>query len=246
MRLKRVVAEMGGKNCMIVDADADLDDVLPAVIGSAFGFAGQKCSATSRVLVHERIADVLGDRLRGALHTLLVGDADRFDIDVPPVIEDSARTRIEATVAEAAAGGARVDRVPALPDGDGYFVAPTLVASVPAGAPLLRKEIFGPVVSLEPVSGIDEACDIVDTLPYALTGGLFSRNPRTISAVARRTPVGNLYINRGTTGAMVGRQPFGGNRMSGTGTKAGGQDYLLYFLEPVVISEDTTRHGLTM
>jgi RHH-type proline utilization regulon transcriptional repressor/proline dehydrogenase/delta 1-pyrroline-5-carboxylate dehydrogenase len=244
--LKRVVAEMGGKNCVIVDADADLDDVVPGVLSSAFGFAGQKCSAASRVLVHERIADALAERLRVALDTLLVGQADTFGVDVPPVIEAASRDRIERAVSAAVAAGATVARVRELPGCDGFFVAPTLVTAAPADALVVREEIFGPVLSLEPVRSVEHACDVVDAQAHALTGGLFSRNPRTIAAVARRTPVGNLYVNRGTTGAMVGRQPFGGNRLSGTGTKAGGPDYLLHFVEPIVVTENTVRHGMPL
>ncbi|HZO06532.1 MAG TPA: aldehyde dehydrogenase family protein, partial [Solirubrobacterales bacterium] len=242
--LKRVVAEMGGKNCMIIDADADLDDVVPAVLASAFGFAGQKCSATSRLLVHERIAELLTERLVGALDTLLFGQADNFGTDVPPLIEASSRERIERMLAVAGEEGARIHRVGNIPEGGGYFAAPALVTGAGLDAAVVAEEIFGPVVTIEPFAGIDAACDLVDAQAHALTGGLFSRNPRTIAAVARRTPVGNLYVNRGTTGAMVGRQPFGGNRLSGTGTKAGGPDYLLQFVEPVVVTENTVRHGL--
>jgi RHH-type proline utilization regulon transcriptional repressor/proline dehydrogenase/delta 1-pyrroline-5-carboxylate dehydrogenase len=242
--LKRVVAEMGGKNCIIVDADADLDDVVPAVLQSAFGFAGQKCSAASRLLIHERVADVLAKRLRDSLQTLLVGQAESFGTDVPPLIEASSRDRVERMVSEAAGEGAVVERVREMPDGDGFFAAPAIVAGPAPQAPVIREEIFGPVITLEPVASVEAACDLIEAQPQALTGGLFSRNPRTIAATARRTPVGNLYVNRGTTGAMVGRQPFGGNRLSGTGTKAGGPDYLLHFVEPVVITENTVRHGL--
>lgn len=242
--LKRVIAEMGGKNCIIVDADADLDDVVPAVLRSAFGFAGQKCSAAARLLVHERIADQLRSRLRGALGTLLVGQAEDFGVDVPPVIEAGARDRIEAVVAGAAEGGATIHRVERMPAADGFFVSPTIVTEVAAGSAITREEVFGPVFTLESVPDVDAACELVEAQAYALTGGLFSRNPQTIAAVARRTPVGNLYVNRGTTGAIVGRQPFGGNRLSGTGTKAGGPDYLLNFVEPVVVTENTVRHGL--
>jgi RHH-type transcriptional regulator, proline utilization regulon repressor / proline dehydrogenase / delta 1-pyrroline-5-carboxylate dehydrogenase len=109
---------------------------------------------------------------------------------------------------------------------------------------VLREEIFGPLLAVESVASVEEACDRVDELPFALTGGLFSRNPRVVEEVVRRSPVGNLYVNRAITGAMVGRQPFGGNRLSGTGTKAGGPDYLLHFVEPVVVCENTVRHGL--
>jgi RHH-type proline utilization regulon transcriptional repressor/proline dehydrogenase/delta 1-pyrroline-5-carboxylate dehydrogenase len=241
--LKRVVAEMGGKNCIIVDSDADLDDVVPAVLQSAFGFAGQKCSATSRVLVHQRVAGHLLERLNGALATLEVGQAEDFGIDVPPLIEAESQERVERVVAEAEGAGAAVARVAEVPT-SGYFSAPAIVSGVDHDAPIARDEIFGPVVTVEPVADVAAACDLVDAGRYALTGGLFSRNPRTIAAVAARTPVGNLYVNRGTTGAMVGRQPFGGNRLSGNGTKAGGPDYLLHFVEPVVVTENTVRHGL--
>jgi RHH-type proline utilization regulon transcriptional repressor/proline dehydrogenase/delta 1-pyrroline-5-carboxylate dehydrogenase len=246
LHLKRVVAEMGGKNCVIVDADADLDDAVPALLASAFGFAGQKCSAASRVLVHERVAATLTERMRAALDTLAVGQADRFGTDVPPVIEAAARDRIEAIVAAARDCGAAVERGPASADGDGYFCAPALVTDVPPEAAVRHEEVFGPVLTIEPVASVEAACDLVDAQRHALTGGLFTRNPLTIAAVARRTPVGNLYVNRGTTGAMVARQPFGGNRLSGTGTKAGGPDYLRHFVEPVVVTENTVRHGLAL
>jgi len=239
-----VVAEMGGKNCIIVDSDADLDDVVPAVLASAFGFAGQKCSAAARVLVHERVAEQLSERLCGALETLMVGQAETFGTDVPPLIEASSQERVERVVAAAVKEGATAHRALRVPESDGYFAAPTVILGAGPEAPVAREEIFGPVVTVEPVAGVEAACDLVDRQPQALTGGLFSRNPRTIAAVARRTPVGNLYVNRGTTGAMVGRQPFGGNRLSGNGAKAGGPDYLLHFVEPVVVTENTVRHGL--
>ncbi|HZV74174.1 MAG TPA: aldehyde dehydrogenase family protein [Conexibacter sp.] len=246
--LKRVIAEMGGKNCIIVDADADLEDVVPALLESAFAFAGQKCSAASRALVHERVAGALTERLVGALDTLLVGQAEVFGTDVPPMIEASARERVERYAAGAAEAGATVHRTDAeqVPSGDGFFAAPTLVLAPAADAAVVRDEIFGPLLTVEPVASVEAACELVEAQSHALTGGLFSRNPRTIEAVARRTPVGNLYVNRGSTGAMVGRQPFGGNRLSGTGTKAGGPEYLLHFVEPVVVTENTVRHGLAM
>ena len=246
--LKRVVAEMGGKNCIVVDADADLDDVVPALLGSAFAFAGQKCSAASRALVHERVADALTERLVGALDTLLVGQADTFGVDVPPLIEAAARERVERYAAEAAEAGAVVRRTDAgrVPDGDGFFVAPTLVLAPAPDAPVVRDEVFGPLLTVETVADLEEACERIDAQAHALTGGLFSRNPKAIEAFVRRTPVGNLYVNRGSTGAMVGRQPFGGNRLSGTGTKAGGPGYLLQFVEPIVVTKNTVRHGVAV
>jgi RHH-type proline utilization regulon transcriptional repressor/proline dehydrogenase/delta 1-pyrroline-5-carboxylate dehydrogenase len=244
--LKRVIAEMGGKNCVIVDSDADLDDAVPAIVASAFKYAGQKCSAASRVLVHEAIADTLVERLAGAVDLLVVGQADDFATDVPPVIERAAQERVLRYIDRAAGDGRlAAHRSEAMPDA-GWFCPPTVAADLPADSPVLNEEIFGPVLAVERVRDVDEAMERVDSLRFALTGGLFARNPQTVERVATRTPVGNLYVNREITGAMVGRQPFGGNRLSGTGTKAGGPDYLLHFVEPHVVTENTVRHGLVV
>ncbi len=244
-QLTRVVAEMGGKNCVIVDADADLDDAVPAIAQSAFAYAGQKCSAASRVLVHEAIADALLERLGGAAGVLEVGPADAWGTDVGPVIEREAQERVERYARLATAQGRLVAEAPR-PESSGWYVAARVVADLPADSEVLRDEIFGPLLAVERVTGVEEACERVDALPFALTGGLFSRNPRVVEEVVRRTPVGNLYVNRAITGAMVGRQPFGGNRLSGTGTKAGGPGYLLQFVEPRVVTENTVRHGLVV
>jgi RHH-type proline utilization regulon transcriptional repressor/proline dehydrogenase/delta 1-pyrroline-5-carboxylate dehydrogenase len=241
--VKRVIAEMGGKNCIIVDSDADLDDAIPAIVDSAFAFAGQKCSAASRVLAHEAVVETLLNRLAGATDSLVVGQAESFATDVPPVIEAEARDRIAAYRDEAARDGRVVTTDRDLPD-EGWFVGPTVVTDLPPDSSVLSEEIFGPLVSVEPVASMDEAMAIVDSLPFALTGGLFSRNPETIEAIVGRVPVGNFYVNRSTTGAMVGRQPFGGNRRSGIGSQAGGPDYLRQFAEPRTVSENTMRHGL--
>ncbi|HKP88764.1 MAG TPA: aldehyde dehydrogenase family protein, partial [Thermoleophilaceae bacterium] len=243
--LKRVVAEMGGKNCVIVDADADLDEAVPAIVRSAFVYAGQKCSACARVLAHDGVADALLERLAGATSVLVVGQADAFGTDVPPVIEREARDRVERYAARAAGEGrvvARHDRVPER----GWFCPPTVATDLPPESPVLRDEIFGPVLAVERVASVEAACDVLDESPFALTGGLFSRNPSVVDEVVRRSPVGNLYVNRHITGAMVGRQPFGGNRRSGIGSKAGGPDYLLQFVEPRVVTENTMRHGLVV
>jgi RHH-type transcriptional regulator, proline utilization regulon repressor / proline dehydrogenase / delta 1-pyrroline-5-carboxylate dehydrogenase len=244
--LKRVVAEMGGKNCVVVDSDADLDDAVPAIVSSAFLYAGQKCSAASRVLVHEAIADALLERVTGAVDVLAVGQADTFGIDVPPVIEREAQERVERYRTLAREGGRiAAERTEGVPN-HGWFVPPTVAADLRSDSPVLGEEIFGPLLTVERVAGVDAAMDRVEALPFALTGGLFSRNPHTVERVVRRSPVGNLYVNRPITGAMVGRQPFGGNRLSGTGAKAGGPDYLLHFVEPRVVTENTLRHGLVI
>ncbi|HEV3230519.1 MAG TPA: aldehyde dehydrogenase family protein [Solirubrobacteraceae bacterium] len=243
--LKHVIAELGGKNCVIVDADADLDQAVPAIVASAFAYAGQKCSAASRVLVCEAVAESLLQRLTGAVARLVVGQASELGTDVPPVIEAGARDRIEGYVERAAADGRILVRPPAVPS-EGWFCPPTLAADLDPRSPVLVDEVFGPLLTVEQVPTVDAACEIVDGLPVGLTGGLFSRDPATVDRVIARSPVGNVYVNRAITGAMVGRQPFGGGRLSGTGTKAGGPDYLLSFLEPRVVCENTTRHGLVV
>jgi RHH-type proline utilization regulon transcriptional repressor/proline dehydrogenase/delta 1-pyrroline-5-carboxylate dehydrogenase len=243
--LKRVVAEMGGKNCVLVDADADLDEAVPAIMRSAFGYAGQKCSAAARVLAHEGVAEALVERLTGAMAALVVGQAGEFATDVPPVIEREAQERVERYAAAAASEGT-VAPPGAAPPGEGWFCPPRIATDLPTGSSVLHEEIFGPLLAVERVRDMDAACDAVDASPFALTGGLFSRSPRTIEQVVRRSPVGNLYVNRNITGAMVGRQPFGGNRRSGIGSKAGGPDYLLQFVEPRVVTENTMRHGLVI
>jgi RHH-type proline utilization regulon transcriptional repressor/proline dehydrogenase/delta 1-pyrroline-5-carboxylate dehydrogenase len=245
LHIKRVVAELGGKNCMIVDADADLDEAVPAIVSSAFAYAGQKCSAAARVLVHQAVADQLIERIAGAVEVLSVGQASDLATDVPPLIEREARERVLRYEELAAAEGRVAARGKPGP-GHGWFCPPTVVADLPPASPVVREEVFGPLLTIDRICDVEHACDLVDELPFALTGGLFARDPATVRYVRERTPVGNLYINRGITGALVGRQPFGGNRLSGTGAKAGGPDYLLYFVEPRAVSENTMRHGLVV
>jgi RHH-type transcriptional regulator, proline utilization regulon repressor / proline dehydrogenase / delta 1-pyrroline-5-carboxylate dehydrogenase len=244
-QFKQVVAELGGKNCVIVDADADLDEAVPGIIGSAFTFAGQKCSAASRVLVHDAIADQLLQRIAGAVQVLVVGQAQELGTDVPPVIDRVAQERVTRYAEIAAADGTIIAAAPP-PASTGWFCPATVAADLPAGSPVLEEEIFGPLLAVQRVRDVDAACDVVDGLAFALTGGLFTRDPATVRRVRERTPVGNLYVNRGITGAMVGRQPFGGNRLSGTGMKAGGPDYLLQFVAQRAVTENTMRHGLVV
>ena len=243
--VKRVVAEMGGKNCVIVDSDADLDDAVPAIVASAFAYAGQKCSAAARVLVHEAIADEFAARLGGAAELLEVGQADDFATQVPPLIEQTAQERVLSYQDRAQREGTLRIQPEPVPE-RGWFVPPALALDLPAESDVLKDEVFGPLLTVERVASVEAACDIVDGLDYALTGGLHSRNPSTVEYVVSRTPVGNLYVNRQITGAMVSRQPFGGNRLSGSGFKAGGPDYLLQFVDPQVVTEDTVRHGLVV
>ncbi|HEX2128227.1 MAG TPA: aldehyde dehydrogenase family protein [Solirubrobacterales bacterium] len=243
--MKRVIAEMGGKNCVIVDADADLDEVVPDVVRSAFAFAGQKCSAAARLLVHERIADGLASRLRGAIESLLVGPPDEFGTDVGPLIDGESVARYDRYLELARAEGSVEALGPSVPD-RGYYRPPALVAGLPADSAVVNEEIFAPLLTFESIRSVEDGFARVEASQFALTGGLFTRNPDVVAEAERRLPVGNLYVNRAITGAVVGRQPFGGNRLSGTGSKAGGPDYLLGFVEPRVVSENKTRHGLVV
>ena len=170
---------------------------------------------------------------------------DEFATDVPPLIEAAAQQRVRryATLAETQG---RIAARGALAPSDGWFCEPVIAADLPADSRILTEEIFGPLVTLEAFESIEAACAAVEALPFALTAGLFSRNPDVVAAVTERIPVGNLYVNRSITGAMVARQPFGGNKLSGTGTKAGGPDYLLQFVDPHVVTENTVRHGLVV
>jgi RHH-type transcriptional regulator, proline utilization regulon repressor / proline dehydrogenase / delta 1-pyrroline-5-carboxylate dehydrogenase len=197
------------------------------------------------VLVHEAIADALLERVGGAVRTLIVGQAQTLGTDVPPVIERDAQERIARYAEIAAREGRIVAQAPVPADaGGGWFCPATVATDLPAASPVLDEEIFGPLLAVQRVTDVEQACDVVDELAYALTGGLFTRDPGLVRRVRERSPVGNLYVNRGITGAMVARQPFGGNRLSGTGLKAGGPDYLLQFVEQRAVSENTMRHGL--
>jgi predicted delta-1-pyrroline-5-carboxylate dehydrogenase group 2 len=243
--VKRVVAEMGGKNCLIVDADADLDEAVPAIVRSAFDYAGQKCSAVSRVLAHDAVADALMERLAGAVDVLILGQAEEFGTDVPPLIERAAVERVMDHASRVRDSGRVLTAQRELPAA-GWFCAPVVATDIPPDAPTLQEEVFGPLLTVERVPSVSAACDVLERLPFGLTCGVFSRDPATVAEVARRSPAGNLYVNRRTTGAAVGRQPFGGNRLSGVGSKAGGPDYLLQFVEPRVVTENTMRHGIVI
>ncbi|MEI6726550.1 MAG: aldehyde dehydrogenase family protein, partial [Actinomycetes bacterium] len=244
--VKKVIAEMGGKNAIIVDADADLDVAVAETIVSAFHYSGQKCSAASRVIVLEAAYDEFVRRLVEATRSLRVGPPADPGTRVGPVITAEARARIEGFIEQGkreATLAAAVEPPEGGWPGGGFYVAPHVFVDVKPAAVIAREEIFGPVVAVLRAADLDEALTIANGVKYALTGGLISRSPATIDRVRREFRVGNLYINRGTTGALVERQPFGGFKMSGVGSKAGGPDYLLQFLEPRVVTENTMRRG---
>jgi RHH-type proline utilization regulon transcriptional repressor/proline dehydrogenase/delta 1-pyrroline-5-carboxylate dehydrogenase len=241
--LKRVICEMGGKNAMIVDSDADLDEAIVDSIYSAFGFQGQKCSALSRLIVLEENYDRVMERLLGAAASVRVGNPEEPAVVIGPVIDEAAYRRIldyiEVGKGEATLAYQAKDVPP-----HGYFIPPTIFTGVKPNMRIAREEIFGPVLSVIKVRNLDEAIDVANGTDYALTGGFFSRSPANIDRVKAQLEAGNVYINRPCTGAIVGRHPFGGFKMSGGGTKAGGKDYLLNFLIPRVVTENVTRHGL--
>jgi len=241
--LTRVVCEMGGKNAIIVDDDADLDEAIKGTIESAFGFGGQKCSAASRVIVLAGVWEAFSRRLVEAARSLEQGPAHDCAYFFGPVVDDEAHARLMKVV-ENPGEGARV-LMRGKPVSGGHFVPPTIVEVTDARHPLMHQELFGPVLACHVVKSFDEALQVATSTEYALTGAVFSRSPVHLEAARRRFRVGNLYLNRGSTGALVERQPFGGFQMSGLGTKAGGPTYLLQFVNPRVVTENTLRRGFT-
>lgn len=239
--LKRVIAEMGGKNAIIVDESADLDQAVAGVVYSAFGYSGQKCSACSRAVVLEPVYDAFVSRLVEATRSLNVGPAEAPSTRVGPVIDAAARDRIREYIEKGKTEAELALEMPA-PD-TGYFIGPVIFANVPPTAKIAQEEIFGPVLSVMRAKTFEEALELANGTNYALTGGLYSRTPSHIELAQAEFEVGNLYINRGITGAIVSRQAFGGFKLSGVGSKAGGPDYLLQFLEPRTVTENIQRQG---
>jgi RHH-type proline utilization regulon transcriptional repressor/proline dehydrogenase/delta 1-pyrroline-5-carboxylate dehydrogenase len=242
--VKKVIAEMGGKNASIIDDDADLDEAVHSVASGAFGYAGQKCSACSRAIVLESVYETFLQRLIEVTRSLRIGPAEAPGTFIGPVIDSDAKARIlrmikagknEARLAYAGELGGLAD--------EGFYVAPHIFGDVPPQSSIAQEEIFGPVLSVIRARDLTEAISIANGTRYALTGGLHSRSPTNIERVRREFRVGNLYINRKITGALVDRQPFGGFKLSGTGPKAGGPDYLLHFMHGRTITENTLRHG---
>ena len=242
--VKRVIAEMGGKNAIIVDEDADLDEAVLGVRKSAFGYQGQKCSACSRVIVLDGVYDTFLERLAEATASLRIGPAEEADSDMGPVIDSAALGKIHEYID---LGRKEAREVLAMDVGsladEGFFVGPHIFADVPPNARIAQEEIFGPVLSVLRASDMDEAMSIANGTDYALTGGIYSHSPANLDKARKEFMVGNLYLNRHITGALVCRQPFGGFKLSGVGSKAGGEDYLHQFVLPRTITENTARRG---
>jgi RHH-type proline utilization regulon transcriptional repressor/proline dehydrogenase/delta 1-pyrroline-5-carboxylate dehydrogenase len=240
-QFKKVIAEMGGKNAIIIDESADLDEAIQGVIESAFGFQGQKCSACSRAIIHQNLYQEFVRRLGEAAADIVRGDPRFPSTFLGPVIDRKAREKIESYIQtgmkEAKTVYYRKREEP------GYFIGPAVFEEVPLDSALAQEEIFGPVLSLFKAENFDEALKIANDSLFALTGGVYSRKPSHLQKAREQFHAGNLYLNRKITGAMVGRHPFGGFNLSGVGMKTGGPDYLLQFLQVKSISENSSRRG---
>lgn len=240
--VKKVIAEMGGKNALIIDEDADLDEALTGAMHSAFGFQGQKCSALSRLLVHEKVYETFVGRFVEATKNLKIGPSDNPEFQVGPVIDEKSQKRILNTIEEGKKRLKLLYTAASVPQ-DGFYVPPTIFEVDDTNDWIFQNEIFGPVIAVKKVKSLEEAVRAANSVQYALTGGIYSRSASHIDFVKREMEVGNLYINRAITGAVVERHPFGGFKMSGIGMKAGGPDYLLQFMEPRSCAENTVRRG---
>lgn len=240
-QVKRCIIEMGGKNAIIVDSDADLDEAVDGVLYSAFGFAGQKCSACSRVIILEDVYDKFVERLIEATKSIFIVSAENPKSYYGPVVDKEAYDRILKTIEDNKKEHQLLFQG-TVPTG-GYYIPPTIFAVKNPQSKLTQEEIFGPVLAVMKASDIENALQIANGTDYALTGAFFSRSPHNIQKVRDEFECGNLYINRGSTGAMVDRHPFGGFKMSGVGSKTGGPDYLKQFMEPRAVSENTMRRG---
>ncbi len=234
--IKRVVAEMGGKDAIIVDRETDLDKAAEGVLFSAFGYQGQKCSACSRAIVDQAVYDEFLEKLKYRVEGIRVGPADSPDVYMGPVINDRARQTILRYIEMGKKEGRLIAGGEAA-EGPGYFVKPTVIADVPKDAKIFQEEIFGPVLAVTKAKDFDEALDLANCCEYGLTGAVYTNNEEKKRKAADRFFVGNLYFNRKCTGAMVGAHPFGGFNMSGTDSKAGGPDYLMLFLQAKSIAE---------
>lgn len=234
--LKRVIAEMGGKDAILVDSDADLDLAAQAIVTSAFGFSGQKCSACSRAIVLEDVYDELVNKIKELTEKLVVGQSEDQRTDVGPVNDENAFKKITSYFAVGEKEGKLLVGGTA-DDSTGYFVNPTVYVDVKPDARIMHEEIFGPILAVCKVKNFDEAMDVVNNTEYGLTGAIISRNREHLERAREEFHVGNLYLNRKCTGAIVGYQPFGGFNMSGTCSKAGGPDYLILHMQGQSITE---------
>lgn len=240
--IKRVVAEMGGKNAIIIDETADLDEAIPHLLASAFAFQGQKCSACSRVIVLDGLFERFVKRLLEAAGDWRIGPAEEPAFQMGAVCDAVARRRILDYAELGGREGVLLYSSP-VPSGEGYWAPLTIIGGITPEHRIAQEEIFGPILAVMRARDFDQAIQWANSTRFALTGGIFSRTPEHLERARREFRVGNLYLNRKITGAMVERQPFGGSKMSGLGGKAGGPDYLPHFMDARVITENTVVKG---
>ncbi len=234
--IKRVVSELGGKDAILVEKDADLNLASSGIVASAFGFQGQKCSACSRAIIHQDIYDQLLDLIVEKTKKLSTGETDAFEHNFGPVIDNNAFNNINKYI-EIGKKEGRLVLGGNSDDSNGYFIEPTIIADVAPNATIAQEEIFGPVLAVIKANDLDDGIDIFNDTDYGLTGSLYARSREAIEKGREKMHVGNLYFNRKSTGAIVGVHPFGGFNLSGTDSKAGGQDYLQLFMQLKTISE---------
>ncbi len=234
--VKRVIAEMGGKDSIVVDAETDLDAAVEGVAASAFGYQGQKCSACSRAIVVESVYDSFLEKLKRRVEQIKVGPPADAATYMGPVINGRAKQSILDYIEIGKREGRLVAGGGESP-GPGYFVQPTVIADVPAKGRIAQEEIFGPVLAVIKARNFDDALEIANNTEYGLTGAVYTKDRKKLEKAAENFFVGNLYLNRKCTGALVGGHPFGGFNMSGTDSKAGGRDYLLLFTQAKTVTE---------
>jgi 1-pyrroline-5-carboxylate dehydrogenase len=228
--IKRTVLEMGGKDAIIVDAEADIDAAVEGVAVSAFGFQGQKCSACSRLILDEKVYDTFIDKLKARVEKIQVGEPTE-NFNMGPVVNEGSMKSILGYIEHGKKDGRLITGGKRVEGKDGFFIEPTVFADIPAGSKLEQEEIFGPVLAIIKSRNFDHALEIANDTEFGLTGAIYTKNEAKIEKGSREFHVGNLYINRKCTGAMVGAHPFGGFNMSGTDSKAGGPDYLYLFTQ---------------
>ena len=243
--VKKCVIEMGGKNALIIDSDADLDEAIDGVLHSAFGFQGQKCSACSRVFVLSNHYDTFVRRLVNAAESYLVGPSHLPESDLGPLIDKDSFQRTLKTIEEKSKLHKLLFKAEISNQHNGYYVGPHIFEVADPYSSIAKKEFFAPILDVYKVNNLDEAIQFAQNTEYGLTGGFYSRSPKNIQKVIKEFKVGNLYINRTITGAMVFRHPFGGAKLSGLGSKTGGPEYLKQFSDPRVVTENTVRRGFS-
>ena len=240
---KKLIAEMGGKNAIVADETADLDQLIPAILKSAFSFSGQKCSACSRLILVSSIYEKVKGRLVAAVGAINIGSASLAESDMTSLINEKAFKKFE-TYFNLAKREASIVFGNCSMDKDSFKASPIIVENVSPRSALAQDEIFAPILCLFVVDDFNSAIDLANDSKYGLTGAVFSRSPKNINYAKENFNVGNLYINQACTGAIVSRQAFGGTKLSSIGYKAGGSNYLLQFLEEKTVTENTMRHGM--